>query len=74
MLLVWYSLFMTLGEASPWYALLIFFSISLPIMPVVFGITMIQSGYRGVVNFILEAWKDFTVEIKPGGVLVEAEV
>lgn len=62
---VWYSLVMMLRKESPWYAPSIFL---IPVMSVVCGTTMIQSGYRGVVQFFLEAWKDFTVEIEPGGV------
>jgi len=25
-------------------------------------------GYRGVVNYFSDAWKDFTVDVEPGGV------
>jgi len=25
-------------------------------------------GYKGVVNYFLDAWKDFTVDVEPGGV------
>jgi len=28
--------------------------------------------YKGIVNYFLEAWKDFTVEIESGGAPIEA--
>ena len=75
-LLVSYSFFVALWKASPWFGLLImiFLSISPPATAVLVGTTMIQSGYRRVVNHFLEAWKDFTEEVEPGGVPAEAEV
>ena len=65
-----YSVFMNLLNESPWYGLLLFFLISIPVVAsiVVFTAAMVHAGYLGTVDYILEAWKDFTVDVEPGGV------
>jgi len=70
-----YSLFITLlEEECPWYGLLLYFLISiLVVASILSGVAaLVYDGYQGVVNYFLEAWKDFTVEIEPGGVPIEA--
>jgi len=69
-----YSLFTTLlEEESPWYGLLLYFLISILVAAsIVPGAgALVHVGYEGIVNYFLEAWKDFTVEIEPGGVPIE---
>jgi len=70
----WYSLFMTLLEESPWYGLLFFLLMSLPVVfsIVVTGAATVYFGYRSVVDCFWRAWKDFTVEVESSNVLVEA--
>jgi hypothetical protein len=62
-LLLWYSMFTDLVKDGPWYWLLGFFLISLVTLPpiVEFGVGLVRFVYRGVVDYFLEAWKDFTV-------------
>jgi len=64
--LKWYSLFMKLVEAAPWYGLLIYFLISLFMIPAL--LVAIAGGiyfvYKGFIAFILDAWKDFTVDVE----------
>jgi len=69
-----HSFFLYLLKESPWYWLLLFVSISLPLVAgtVVFITVMLHSTYQGVVYYFLEARKDFTVDIEPGGVPVDA--
>ena len=61
---------MNLLNESPWYGLLLFFLISIPVAAsiVVFAAVMVHAGYKGTLDYISEAWKDFTVDIEPGGV------
>jgi hypothetical protein len=73
--LAMYSLFMTLlEEESPWYGLLLYFLISILLAASILpgAVVLVHLGYEGIVNYFLEAWKDFTVEIEPGGVPIEA--
>jgi len=70
--LEWYSLLMTLLKKAPWYGLLIYFLISLIVVP---GI-LIAIGwvtyfvFKGFLTFFFEAWKDFTIDVE----LVDAPV
>ena len=75
-LLLWYSFFTDLVKDRPWYSLLGFFSISLVTMPPVIelGVGLVQFVYRGVVDYFLEAWKDFTVEVESSNILVEPSI
>ena len=38
------------------------------------GVGLVQFVYRGVVDYFLEAWKDFTVEVESSNVLVEPPI
>jgi hypothetical protein len=69
-----YSRFMPLLEESPWYELLIYFLISLPAASMIAMVVAqaVKFGYKSVVNYFLDAWKDFTVEVESSNVLVEA--
>jgi len=62
----WYYLFMKLLEEAPWYGLLIYFLISLFVIPAL--LVAIAGGiyfvYKGFIAFIFEAWKDFTVDVE----------
>ena len=70
LLFVLYSIFVRLLKEGWWYGLFCFVFISLPVVTaiVVCVVAMLLRGYRGVVNCFLEAWKDFTVDVEPGGV------
>ena len=65
-----YSMFVNLLNESPWYGLLLFCLLSIPFVAsiVVCTIATVHAGYTGTVSCISEAWKDFTVDIEPGGV------
>ena len=68
--LVLYSVFMNLLNESPWYGLLLFCLISIPFAASIVLCTTaaVHAGYKGPVDCISEAWKDFTIDIEPGGV------
>ena len=69
LLMTLYSLCLLLLNES-WYVLFIWVSISLVLaaITVVVIIVTLRSTYQGVVYYFLEAWKDFTVDMEPGGV------
>jgi len=70
-----YSVFISLlEEETPWYGLLLYFLISILVVASILpgAAVLVHLGYEGIVNYFLEAWKDFTVEIEPGGVPIEA--
>ena len=66
-----YSVFVNLLKESPWYGFFLFFLISIPVVAsiVVCAAVAVHAGYKGTVDYFLEAWKDFTVDVEPGGVL-----
>jgi hypothetical protein len=72
MSLAWRSVFMDMLEEFPWYGMLIYFLISLFVIPVlVMAIAVvIYFVYKGFIAFIFEAWKDFTVDVEPVDPLV----
>jgi len=63
-----------LEEESPWYGLLLYLLISIPVVAsiLVGAGALVYVGYEGIVNYFIEAWKDFTVEVEPGGVPIAA--
>lgn len=71
--LAWYSLFTNLVKEKLWYWLLGFFSIFILITPpiVEFSVILVQFLYGSIVDYFLEAWKDFTVEVEASNVPVE---
>ena len=73
-LLTWCSFAIGLLEEGPWYILLIHFLLLLCIVPTVLLLcaVIIGIGYRGVVDYFSDAWKDFTVEVESAGVLVDS--
>jgi hypothetical protein len=73
-LLVCYASVTSSLEETPWYEGLIYFLIFLPatFMTVVFVAQAVRFGYKCVVNYFLDAWKDFTVEVESSNVLLEA--
>jgi len=62
----WYFLFMNLLEEGPWYGLLIHFLISPFMVPglVVAIAGIIYIACKGFIDFLFEAWKDFTVDVE----------
>jgi hypothetical protein len=74
LLLAWYSLFLNLLKESPLYGLLLYFLISIPVVAsiVVCAAASVYFGFKGIVSYFFDALKDFTVEIEPGGVPIEA--
>ncbi|KIM40704.1 hypothetical protein M413DRAFT_166535 [Hebeloma cylindrosporum] len=68
----WYSLLMDLLGEAPWYGMLMFSLGSLFIVPVI--LTAIAVGIyfvcKGFIAFIIDAWKDLTVDVE----LVDAPV
>ena len=73
-LLALYSVFLNLLKDRLWYWLSGFVPISLFIMHriVELGITLVQFVYhRHVVDYVLDAWKDFTVEVESSNVPVD---
>ena len=66
MSLAWRSLFMRMLEKFPWYGLLIYFFVSLFVIPglLVAIAVVIYFVCKGFVAFIFEARKDFTVDIE----------
>ena len=63
-----------LEEKSPWYGLLLYFLISTLVVASLLpgAVVLAHLGYEGIVNYFLEAWKDFTLEIEAGCVPIEA--
>ena len=72
--LVFYSSSVSLLEESPWYELLIYFLIFIPaaLMSLVIVAQAVRFGYKCIVNYFLDAWNDFTVEVESSNVLLEA--
>jgi len=64
--LVWYTLFMTLLAEAPWYGFSIYCFISLFVIPALLaGIAWtIYVVYKGFIDFLCEARKDFTVDVE----------
>jgi len=64
--LIWYSLFLHLLEEAPWHGLLSYFLISLFLIPALLPHTagLIYLVYKIPVDFLLDAWKDFTVDVE----------
>ena len=64
--LAWCSPFMNLLEEGPWYISLIYLSRSVFIIPLlllaIIGIIFLICV--GFINFLFEAWKDFTVDVE----------
>ena len=60
------SFFMKMLEKSPWYDLVILFFGSLLLIPllVVAIAGVIYFVCKGVIDFIFDAWKDFTVDVE----------
>jgi len=69
-ILAMYSISVQLLNESPWYELLLCFSVIIPVVPSFAACTAatVYFGFKGVVDYLLEAWKDFTVDIERGGV------
>jgi len=65
---------MVLLEESPWYELLVYFLILLPaaFMIMVIVAQAVRFGYKCIVNYFLDTWKDFTVAVESSNVLLEA--
>ena len=69
-----YSFFMNLlKEPTPWYVFLVFFVLSIPLVASIVvstagSVYLVCNIFR---NYILNAWKDFTVEVEPGVVVME---
>jgi len=65
--LAWYACFMTLLAEAPWYGLLIYCFMSLFAVPALLaGIPwVIYLVYKGFIDFLFEARKDFTVDVEP---------
>jgi hypothetical protein len=62
----WYSRFMNMLEKDPWYFLLLYFLVSLFVVPAILG-TIAATIYfvcKGVIGFFFEAWKDFTGDVE----------
>ena len=57
---------MNMLEKFPWYGLLIYFFVSLFVIPalLVAIAVVIYFVYKGFIAFIFEAWKDFTVDVE----------
>ena len=64
--LAWCSPFMDLLEKGPWYISLFYLSRSLFVIPLLLlaiaGIFFLIC--KGFINFLSEAWKDFTVDVE----------
>jgi hypothetical protein len=63
----WYYLFMNaLGGGAPWYFLFYYFLASLFVVPAFLGAIagVIYFVCKGVIDFLSEAWKDFTVDVE----------
>ena len=74
-MLVWCSMGINLlEEGNPWYSVLLSLLLSLGSIcffsACVAYITL--EGYRGVIEYFSEAWKDFIVEVEASNVPVEA--
>jgi len=69
-----YSTSVQMLNESPWYELLPCFLVIIPVVPffVACAAAMVYFGFKGIVDYILEAWNDFTVDIERGGVPVDA--
>ena len=65
MSLAWCS-FMNPVKEAPWYGLLIYCSVSLFGIPGLLVATaeVIHFVYKGFIDFLFEAWKDFTVDVE----------
>jgi hypothetical protein len=62
----WYSLFMNALGGAPWYFLFCYFLASLFVVPAFLGAIagVIYFVCKGVIDFLFEAWKDFTVDVE----------
>jgi len=69
-LFVLYLFSVLMLKDSFWSGLFLFFFISLPMVAatLVCTVATLVGGYTGVVNYFLDAWNDFTVDVEPGGV------
>jgi ABC-type sugar transport system permease subunit len=68
---IWYSF---LGNLLKEGRLLYFLVVFIPLVTsfVVIAPAAVHFGYKSIVNYFLEAWKDLTLDIEPGGVPIEA--
>ena len=71
-----YSLFSNLLKDRLWYWPLGFVPISLFMIYFIVGsiIVLVQFMYSGVVNYVLDAWMDFTVEVELSNVPADIEL